>query len=63
MKVFYAYPSSVKDVIHVIHAAKLTLSATCRDLDLHLWEENDISGRLLTDPIFDGIANADIEVA
>jgi hypothetical protein len=36
MKAFYAYPSSVADVTQVIHAAKRTLSATHRDLDLHL---------------------------
>ena len=63
MKAFYAYPSSVADVTHVIHAAKRILSATRRDLDLHLWEENDVSGRPLTDPIFEGIASADILVA
>jgi len=63
MKAFYAYPSSIADVTQVIHAAKRTLSATRHDLDLHLWEENDISGRPLTDPIFEGIANADILIA
>ena len=63
MKAFYAYPSSIADVTQVIHAAKRTLSATRRDLDLQLWEENDISGRPLTDPIFEGIAGADILVA
>lgn len=63
MKAFYAYPSSVTDVTYVIQAAKRALAATYRDLDLHLWEENDISGRPLTDPIFDGIASADILVA
>ena len=60
MKAFYAYPSSMVDVTQVIHAAKDRLSATRRDLELQLWEENDISGRPLTDPIFEGIANADI---
>jgi hypothetical protein len=63
MKAFYAYPSALVDVTHVIHAAKDILSATRRDLDLQLWEENDISGRPLTDPIFEGIANADIFIA
>lgn len=60
MKAFYAYPSSMVDVTQVIHAAKSILSATRRDLELQLWKENDISGRPLTDPIFEGIANADI---
>ncbi len=63
MKAFYAYPSSLVDVTQVIHAAKSILSVTTRDLELHLWEENDISGRPLTDPIFEGIAGADIFVA
>lgn len=63
MKAFYAYPSSLVDVTQVIHASKRILSATRHDLDLQLWEENDISGRPLTDPIFEGIAGADILVA
>jgi hypothetical protein len=63
MKAFYAYPSSLADVTQVIHAAKHVLSTTRRDLELQLWEENDISGRPLTDPIFEGIANADIFIA
>ncbi|MCP4545228.1 MAG: hypothetical protein GY835_02035 [bacterium] len=63
MKAFYAYPSSVADVTQVINATKRILSDTHRDLDLHLWEENDISGRPLTDPIFKGIESADILIA
>lgn len=63
MKAFYAYPSSMVDVTQVIHAAKSILSATRRDLELQLWEENNISGRPLTDPIFEGIATADIFIA
>jgi hypothetical protein len=63
MKAFYAYPSSLLEVTQVIHSAKRILSDTRRDLDLQLWEENDIAGRPLTDPIFEGIAGADILVA
>jgi hypothetical protein len=47
----------------VVHAAQRILSGTRRELELHLWEENDISGRPLTDPIFEGIARADILIA
>jgi len=63
MKAFYAYPSSIAEVTKVIRAAKRILSQNVRNLDLHLWQENDISGRPLTDPIFQGIAEADIFVA
>jgi hypothetical protein len=63
MKAFYAYPSSLVDVTQVIHAAKSIVSATRNDLELQLWEENDISGRPLTDQIFEGIAKADIFIA
>lgn len=63
MKVFYAYPSSIVDVKQAIHSAKTILSTTRRDMEIHLWEENDISGRPLTDPIFEGIAESDILVA
>jgi hypothetical protein len=63
MKAFYAYPSSPADVSQVIQATKRKLSETSRDFDLQLWEENDASGRPLTDPIFEGIASADILIA
>ncbi len=63
MKAFIAYPSSLPEIIHAIHGAKGILSSPRRDLELHLWEENDISGRPLTDPIFDGIALADFLIA
>jgi hypothetical protein len=63
MKAFFAYPSSEHDVIEAIHAAKQLLSHSRRDLEVHLWEENDISGRPLTDPIFEMIAGANMLVA
>ena len=63
MKVFYAYPSSIVDVKQAIHSAKTILSTTRRDMEILLWEENDISGRPLTDPIFEGIAESDILIA
>jgi len=63
MKAFLAYPSSEREVGQAIHGAKRILSTFRRELELHLWEENDISGRPLTDPIFEGIAQADILIA
>lgn len=63
MKAFFAYASSLPHVRQTIHAAHGALARTTRDPQLHLWEENDISGRPLTDPIFDGIANADVLIA
>jgi hypothetical protein len=47
----------------VIRATKQALSSVRRDLDLHRWEENDISGRPLTDPIVEGITNSEILIA
>src|SRR6266446_3551454 len=63
MRAFFAYPSSLADVAHVVHAAQRILSGTRRELELHLWEENNISGRPLVDPVFEGIARADILIA
>jgi hypothetical protein len=63
MKTFFAYPSALSEVTQAIRAAKEELASTYRTLEIHLWEENDISGRPLTDPIFDGIAKADFLIA
>jgi hypothetical protein len=63
MKIFFAYPSSIPEIVHAIHSAKKILSSNYTKLEIHLWEENDISGRPLTDPIFEGIAQADALVA
>jgi hypothetical protein len=63
MKAFFAYPSSLPDIVQAIHGAKTILLTSYRDLELNLWEENDISGRPLTDPIFEGIGQADFLVA
>lgn len=60
VKAFFAYPSSEADVVSAIHDCKTRLSLSRRDLELHLWEENEISGRPLTDPIFERIAAADM---
>jgi hypothetical protein len=63
MKAFFAYPSSPSEVVTAIQKAKKSLATSHRQLELHLWEENDISGRPLTDPIFGTIAASDILIA
>lgn len=60
VKAFFAYPSNEPDAVHAIHDAKAKLAMSRRELDIHLWEENDISGRPLTDPIFEHIASANM---
>ncbi|MBO9460146.1 hypothetical protein [Labrenzia sp. R5_0] len=63
VKAFFAYPSSEPDAVNAIHDAKAKLALSRRELDIHLWEENDISGRPLTDPIFEQIADSDMLLA
>lgn len=60
---FFAYPSSSPDVVRAANDAKAILRESNSDIDLTLWEENDISGRPLTDPIFDSIENSDMLIA
>lgn len=60
IRAFFAYPSSELDAVRAIHDAKAKLALSRRELDIHLWEENDISGRPLTDPIFEHISSADM---
>jgi hypothetical protein len=60
---FFAYASAFQEVGDAIRAAQNSLSGSRRDLAIHLWEENDVSGRALTDPIFEKIATADVLIA
>jgi len=62
MKSFYAYPSSKAEVVKVIRSAKEEVARSGLQLDIQLWEENEICGRPLTSPIFDGIRDADFLV-
>ena len=62
-KAFFAYPSAEADVVRSIRDAKAILAKQKQDLKLFLWEENDISGRPLTDPIFENIAASDMLIA
>jgi hypothetical protein len=60
VEAFFAYSSSEGDAVTAVHDAKTKLALSRRDLKIRLWEENDISGRPLTDPIFEHIAAADM---
>jgi hypothetical protein len=60
---FFAYPSRQSEVIAVIRGAKAILSTSKRALTLNLWEENEISGRSLTDPIFGQISACNFLIA
>src|SRR5258705_8487004 len=59
-KVFFAYPSALLEVTQAIEGAGRLIAVRRHDLDLHLWVENDIAGRPLTDPIFEQINQCDI---
>lgn len=63
LSAFFAYPSREREVVSAIASAKAVLATSRREVHLTLWEENDISGRLLTDPIFENIAAADVLIA
>jgi hypothetical protein len=60
IKAFYAYPASLGEVVQAIEGGQRLASVRRRELELHLWVENDIAGRPLTDPIFEHITQADI---
>jgi hypothetical protein len=63
MSAFFAYSSVFKEVADSIRGARRMLSSRRGGLTIELWEENDISGRPLTDPIFEKIAAANILIA
>jgi len=62
-RAFFAYPTAPREVGQVIHAAKEKLGRRRPALALQLWEENDISGRALVDPIFRHIEDSDYIIA
>jgi len=59
-KAFFAYPSNLGEVTQAVEGAQRLASGRRRELEVHLWVENDIAGRPLTDPIFERIAQSDI---
>src|SRR5258706_11820930 len=63
LNAFFAYASSHREIGNSIAGAKELILQRRRDLTIHLWEENDISGRPLTDPVFEKLANADVLIA
>ena len=60
---FFAYASTYQEVRSAIAGADRLVSQQRRDVAIHLWEENDVSGRALTDPIFQKIAGSDVLIA
>ena len=60
---FFAYSSTHNEISEAIAGAKDLISHKRRDFTIHMWEENDISGRALTDPIFEKIAECDVLIA
>lgn len=58
---FAAYPGNPPVISQTMNAAAAVLAK--EGINLHLWEENDICGRPLTDPIFEQIEAADAVVA
>jgi hypothetical protein len=60
MKIFFAYPSNLTEVSQAIRGASRLVVERGNDIYLHLWVENDIAGRPLTDPIFKEIQECDI---
>lgn len=57
MNFFYAYPAHPEYIGQIINAAAEKRRGSCNTI--HCWPETDISGRLLTDPIFEEIENCD----
>ena len=59
---FFAYPSKPKQLVQVIRHAieKSNKYANC---NFRSWEENDIAGRPLTAPIFEGLETSDVLIA
>jgi hypothetical protein len=60
MKIFFAYPSNLAEVTQAINGAGRLVAERGNDVFLHLWIENDIAGRPLTDPIFQEIQRCDV---
>jgi len=60
---FVAYPSEPPQLTSTIKSAANDVRASNPDVEITLWEENDIAGRFLVSPIFSQIDNADILLA
>ena len=60
---FVAYPASPPDIGATIRAALEILRSDFRREDYSGWEESDIAGRFIADPILNEIADGDLLVA
>jgi hypothetical protein len=63
LRAFFAYSSTYREVGDAISGAKELARRRRPELAIHLWPQNDISGRPLTDPIFESIAAGDVLIA
>ena len=60
---FIAYPGNPSDLASEIKEACRALKSNHGLPNFKTWEENDIAGRFLVDPILEHIQNSDILVA
>jgi hypothetical protein len=63
MRGFLAYPSQPPDIGRTVSAAVEHLRSNNHAVDLHTWEENDIAGRFIYQPILEEIDNGQMLVA
>jgi hypothetical protein len=59
-KGFFAYPSSPQEIRDTIVAGLATVRASQSPVSVEGWEQNDIAGRFLSDPIFSKIVQSKI---
>ena len=59
ISVFLAYPSNPPEISNFIHKAVNEYRMSYKELDIHLWEQNDVSGRPITKEIFERIESCD----
>jgi hypothetical protein len=60
---FIAYPSNPSQIGNAISSAVGNLRTSNRNIDLSTWEENDIAGRFISEPILQEIDEGDVLVA
>lgn len=62
-RAFVAYASSPKEIGQCVMRVAERLRGTPGRLSLHPWEQNDVAGRPLVAPIFEGISGNDLLIA
>lgn len=60
---FVAYPSWPPEIGQAVSAAITRLRSENRNIDLRTWEENDVAGRFIYEPILEEIDNGQLLVA